>query len=272
MKEYYTYSVDEFLKAAKIPVEILAENEAIFKKIADIMVETIQDNNRKNDKTVMICPVGPVGQYKYLVERINQEKISLKNVWFINMDEYLDEAENWIAEENKLSFRGFMKRNVYDCLDGDLVMPESQRVFPDPHHLDDIPQLIEKLGKVDLAVGGIGINGHVAFNEANGSLSNEDFLQQKTRKLTITPETRTSNAIGDLHGALEDMPKECVTIGISEINSAKKIILGCFRDWHKAVVRRATCGEASSEFPVTLLQQHENIKLYITDFVADMGE
>ena len=104
-------------------------------------------------------------------------------------------------------------------------MPEEQRVFPNPENITYIPELIEKLGGVDIAFGGIGINGHVAFNEANPAMTNEEFLAQKTRVLEISPETRTANAIGDFGGALEDMPHYCVTIGIYEISHARKIRL-----------------------------------------------
>ncbi|MEG0689066.1 MAG: glucosamine-6-phosphate isomerase, partial [Hungatella sp.] len=117
-----------------------------------------------------------------------------------------------------------------------------------------------------------GINGHVAFNEADPSLTPEQFLAQKTRVLKITPETRTANAIGDFNGALEDMPHYCVTIGIYEIAHAGKIRLGCFRNWHRAVVRRAGHGEPSSDYPVTLLQSHPDITLTFTDFVAKLED
>lgn len=147
-------------------------------------------------------------------------------------------------------------------------MPPEQRVFPDPNNISYIPELIERLGGVDIAFGGIGINGHVAFNEADPSLTGEEFLAQKTRVLEISPETRAANAIGDFNGALEDMPHYCVTIGIYEIAHARKIRLGCFRNWHRAVVRRAAYGEPTAEFPVTLLQNHPDITLTFTDFVA----
>lgn len=271
MKEYYNYSVSEMLDKARIPVKIYPSNERIFKLLADEMVNTIKKNNEQNEKTVIICPVGPVGQYPYLVERINLEKVNLKNTWFINMDEYLVENDAWIDKSSKLSFRGFMQRNVYDLIDRALVMPEEQRVFPDPNQVDAIPKLIDYLGKVDLAVGGIGINGHIAFNEPEEEKTNEAYLTLKTRILDIAPETRTANTIGDLQGALEEMPYRCVTIGIHEISRANKIILGCFREWHKGVVRRAVCGDPSSAFPVTLLQNHADIQLLITDFVAEMG-
>ena len=98
----------------------------------------------------------------------------------------------------------------------------------------------------------------------------EQFKNLHTRVLKITPETRTANAIGDFNGALDDMPRWCVTIGMSEIYHARKIRLGCFRDWHRSVVRHAAYGEISAHFPVTLLQKHPDTLLRFTDFVADL--
>ena len=266
---YYSYTREELLSNnPKLPVLVMENNEAVFRSMAEEMAEEIKSHNEKGEKTVFICPVGPVGQYPFFVEKVNTEKISLKNVWFINMDEYLEDDKKWVPETHPLSFRGFMNREVYGKIEKELLMPEEQRVFPDPENLGYIPELIEKLGGVDICFGGIGINGHVAFNEADASMSKEEFLAQKTRVLEITKETRTANAIGDINGALEDMPHYCVTIGIWEIAHAKKIRLGCFRNWHRAVVRRTAYGEATSDFPVSLLTGHPDINLKITEFVA----
>lgn len=266
---YYSYSKEELVSNnPKLPVIVMEDNAAVFRSMAEEMTEEIKMHNEKGEKTVFICPVGPVGQYPFFVEMVNKERVSLKNVWFINMDEYLDDEKKWIEETHPLSFRGFMNREVYGKIDEELLMPQEQRVFPDPENLDYIPNLIEKLGGVDICFGGIGINGHVAFNEADPSMSPEEFLAQKTRVLEITKETRTANAIGDFGGALEDMPHYCVTIGIYEIAHARKIRLGCFRNWHRAVVRRAAYGEATADFPVSLLTGHADINLKITEFVA----
>lgn len=267
-QEYYQYKKEQLLANPKMPLICMADNSQVFETMAKQMVEEIETHNARGEKTVFICPVGPVGQYPYFVDLVNERNISLKDVWFINMDEYLDDDRHWIPMDHPLSFRGFMERNVYTKIKPELVMPESQRVFPDPENLNHIPELIEKLGGVDIAFGGIGINGHVAFNEADPLLSNQEFLTQKTRVLRITPETRTANAIGDFNGALEDMPEYCVTIGIYEIAHARKIRLGCFRNWHRAVVRRAAYGESTADFPVTLLHNHPDITLTFTEFVA----
>lgn len=269
---YYQYTKEELLSSSKIALSVYPDNKTVFQEMAREMTDEIRANNAAGKKTVFICPVGPVGQYPFFVETVNKEGLSLQNVWFINMDEYLDEQKKWIDAAHQLSFRGFMERNVYSQIKPELLMPQEQRVFPDPENLSHIPELIERLGGVDIAFGGIGINGHVAFNEADASLSNDAFLAQKTRVLEITPETRTANAIGDLNGAVEDMPRFCVTIGIYEIAHARKIRLGCFRNWHRAVVRRAACGEQTAAFPVTLLQNHPDLRLSFTEYVAALED
>ena len=255
--EYYYYSKEQLLASPKLPVTVMADNAAVFQAMAREMAEEIKRKNALGEKTVFICPVGPVGQYPYFVELVNREGISLKNVWFLNMDEYLtDEKE----------------RAVYSQIKPELVMPESQRLFPDPKDPENMWRAIQELGGVDICFGGIGINGHVAFNEAQDELTADQFRALPTRVLEISRETRTANAIGDLNGAIDDMPRWCVTIGMKEIYSARKIRLGCFRDWHRAVVRHACYGEASAHFPVTLLQEHPDTLLRITEFVADLPE
>jgi len=116
---------------------------------------------------------------------------------------------------------------------------------------------------VDIAFGGIGITGHLAFNEPQPELTAEQFAQLPTRVLDIHPETRATNCVGDLGGALEDMPRKCVTIGMKEILGARKLRLGVFRDWHRAVCRRAAYGEVTAAFPATLAQNHPDALLYV---------
>ena len=188
------------------------------------------------------------------------------------MDEYLTDGKAWIAKDHSLSFRGFMDRTVYGKIDPALVMPEGQRLFPDPEDPENMWRTIQALGGVDICFGGVGINGHVAFNEAQDELTPDRFRALPTRVLEISRETRTANAIGGLNGAVDDMPRWCVTIGMREICSARKIRLGCFRDWHRAVVRHAAYGDVSAHFPVTLLQEHPDTLLRMTEFVANLPE
>ena len=269
--DYYYYDKEQLLVAPKIPMLVMEDKPTVFKAIAREMADFIKMKNEKGETTVFICPVGPIGQYPYFVEMVNAERISLKNCWFINMDEYLGDDMQWINIEHPLSFRGFMLRNVYSKIDEELNVPEAQRVFPDPNNLEYIPNLIEKLGGVDICFGGIGINGHLAFNEPE-DVSVEEYLTRKTRVLPVSRETRTANAIGDFGGRLEDMPTHCVTIGFNEIYNSRKIRLGIFRDWHRAVARRTGYGEMTAQFPVSILANHPDALLRMTEFVATLED
>jgi len=205
-----------------------------------------------------------------MTEKVNKEKVSLKNVWFFNMDEYITEDGKWIDIDHPLSFRGFMRDHVYTMINPDLVMSESHRIFPDPDDPGYCDRMLSDLGGADMCVGGIGINGHVAFNKADESLTGVIFLKQTTRIRPVSPATIVTGAIGSYHGALEEMPKYCITIGMKQIYTSKVIRLGCFRDWHRGVVRRATFGDPTAAFPVTLLQSHPDTRIMITEYVATL--
>jgi glucosamine-6-phosphate deaminase len=87
--------------------------------------------------------------------------------------------------------------------------------------------------------------------------------------IEISKETRTTNAIGDLGGAIEDMPHYAITIGMQEILASKVVRLAVMRDWHRAVVRRAACGNIDSAFPASLLQEHQDAKIYMNDIASE---
>ena len=266
--DYYHIPAEELGRGARVPLTVLGDSGEVFYELALEMVNTIREHNERGERTVFICPVGPVGQYPIFVRLVNEERLSLKNCWFINMDEYLTDDDEWIDEDDPLSFRGFMNRTVYGQIDPELLMPAEQRVFPDPLDPGRVPALIEELGGVDIAFGGIGITGHLAFNEPDSSLTPEEFAQLKTRTLDIHAETRATNSVGDLGGALECMPKRCVTIGMKQILGAREVCLGVFRDWHRAVVRRAAYGDQTAEFPATLAQNHPHACIYVNDVAA----
>ena len=267
--DYYRIPADKLGEGAKIPLMVLGDSGEVFYEMALEMVNTIEDHNARGEKTVFICPVGPTGHYPIFVRLVNERKLSLKDCWFINMDEYLTDDGEWIDHDDPLSFRGFMDREVYGKIAPELLMPESQRVFPDPNDPAHVPALIDELGGVDIAFGGIGITGHLAFNEPQPELSADEFAELKTRAREILPETRAVNAMNDSGGVLEDMPSRCVTIGMHEILHARKVRLGVFRVLHRAVVRRAAYGEVTAAFPVTILQNHPDALIYVNAVAAE---
>ena len=262
----------ENIKKGKIPIDLFNNKEDTFLAMAKEMYECIVNNNKNHKKTLFICPLGPVGQYKYFVELINTNKISLKNVTFINMDEYLDENNDIMPSSNPLSFKGIMYKLCYDKIDKNLIMDESQRIFPTKDNSSLIDKVILEHGGVDICFGGIGITGHMAFNEPpfeNEDISYEDFINSTTRVQKISEETRVVNSMDEYNGAYYLMPKYCVTIGLKQILNSKKIRLYCFRDWHKSVIRRASFGPCSIDFPASLLQKHNDARIGVARELAE---
>lgn len=258
----------EELKKGLIPIDIYKSKEDTFLAMANLMCDTIVDNNKNKKPTLFICPLGPVGQYKYFVERVNKEKISLKNVTIINMDEYMVDEKTLIDEKHPLSFRKQMNELCYNLIDKKLLMSEKQRIFPNLKNKEEIQNIIKNHGKVDVCFGGIGINGHIAFNEppcSSEKINLDDFIETSVRVVKIAKETRVVNSLDLYDGAFYLMPKFAITIGMKEIFASKKIRLYCFRDWHKSVVRRASFGEHAIEFPASLLQRHSDARIGISE-------
>ena len=130
--DYYHISAQELGKGAKLPILKLGDSGEVFYEMAAEMCAAIRANNAAGKPTVFICPVGPVGQYPIFVRLVNREQLSLRNCWFINMDEYLTDDGQWIAEENPLSFRGFMAREVYGKIAPERSCPRSSGSSPLP--------------------------------------------------------------------------------------------------------------------------------------------
>ncbi len=269
-REYYSIPKDKLGTDSKIPMELMSSSDEVYSKMALEMVETIEENNEAGEKTVFILPVGPVGQYPIFVEEVNSMRLSLKDCWFINMDEYLNDNNTYIDINSPLSFRGFMEREVYGKIDDDLLMPEKQRIFPDPVNIDHVDLLLKELGGADICFGGIGLDGHIAFNEPMPKLKLKKYMALPTRIVELSLESRVTNGLSELCGAIDMMPKKAITLGMKSILSSKKIRIGVFRDWHKAVVRHAGYGEMSPEFPATLLQKHIDAKIYVNDVAAGL--
>ena len=85
--EYYYYNKEQLLANPKIPMVVMEDKPTVFKTIAREMADFIKAQNEQGKTTVFICPVGPIGQYPYFVDIVNEENINLNNCWFINMDE-----------------------------------------------------------------------------------------------------------------------------------------------------------------------------------------
>lgn len=268
MKLYHTITKEQLGINSPIKLEIAGSEQDIYNHMANDMTERIEYNNSINKATVFIVPVGPIGQYRIFTDIVNRKRISLKNVFFINMDEYLNDDDTYIEYSHPLSFRRFMDNECYNQLDDDLIMPDSNRIFPTLDNKEKIQEIIEQYG-LDTSYGGIGINGHIAFNEPEDNMSIEEFMSLETRVLSLTKETRTINSVTAAGGYIDYIPRRCVTVGMKEILSANRIRFYLNREWQKGIVRKILHGDVSAQTPATAFQLHNDAKLIIADYVAE---
>lgn len=257
---------------SSIKLEVYAKDE-LYVHLARSIAQEIKENNLKGRPTRLILPVGPKQHYRILAEMINRERINCHDLFTFNMDEYLDWQGRLISEDHPLSFRGYMKNNFFGLLDPELAPPDNHIHFPDPLNLDLLAEKIEEVGGIDTCYGGIGIHGHIAFNEPPISpyfqVSLEEFGNSTTRVLNLTPETITMNASRAAGGNFLEFPPMAVTIGMKEVLASKRIRLYADGgEWQRFAVRMALAGPLSITYPVTLLQRHQDAAIICDEDTA----
>lgn len=269
--DYLRVAPDELGRGTSVQVRIGGDQQAIAEDFARAILAVIRESAAAGKVTTLILPVGPVDQFPILAGLINEQKLDCSGLVIINMDEYLDDDDQWVPIDHPLSFRGFMNRKFYDLVDPKLAPRMENRVFPDPADCGAIGRLIEQRGGVDVCFGGIGINAHLAFNEPpepGEKVSVEEFAARPTRVLDLSRETRTINSV-TVGGDIGVIPRRAVTVGMQEILAAKKLRFYCNRPWQRGVVRRALHGPLTAACPASLLRLHADAQLTIANYVAE---
>ncbi len=243
---------------------ILPDIDTLHEHLAQSIAEEIQTNNKKGRPTRLILPVGPTGQYPPLAETINARKISLKQCWFFFMDEYCDDNGIALPVSHPLSFRGVMEELFFSKIRRNLLLPARQRVFPDQTNVQTLKTKIASVGGIDTCYGGIGIHGHIAFNEPEPNVAKSD-----PRFVYLNDFTNTINCIrSHVGGNLANFPRKAVTLGMRQILGARRIRLYCRNgielDWANTVLRLALFGQPGDDYPVTHIRKHQDY-VVVTD-------
>jgi glucosamine-6-phosphate deaminase len=236
--------------------------DGIHWQIAADMLDFIKAQNDKGEKTRFILPVGPVGQYPFFLAAVNRQRISLKNCYFFYMDENADNSGYVLPPEHPLSFQGEMRKLWLDKVDPELAIPEEQLFFPSERNIHLLAEKIEEVGDIDICFGGIGIHGHIAFNEPEPEVRESD-----PRLVYLNDFTTTINAIrAKVGGNLEGFPRKAYTLGLRQILGARQIRLACRNgialDWANTVLRLALFGKPGDDYPCTYVNQRPDFIIY----------
>lgn len=254
-------SEEALLKSQGTRLTVHENAGALRAAMAGALFADISNALAEKGHATLIVPVGPVGQYDLLAERCARDEFSLADVTFIIMDEYLRADNTWLGADDPLSFRGHMNRFLMQPL------PETLRprlVVPDPAALDEIPRIIDERG-LDFCYAGVGITGHLAFNDPIANLTDAEwFARLPTRIVQLSPETRLINAVTAARGNVQRIPLMAVTVGMKEILAARTLRIWMNRHWQAAALRRMLLGPVTAAFPASLIQHHAKVTVDAT--------
>jgi len=261
-------SVEELLARSNGHLVVKPTLDGLYDYLAEEMVNEFERSSKRSEAVGFIMPVGPVQPYRLMAQKINQRNVSLKNLWFFFMDEYCDEYSQLIPETHPLSFRGQIKGLFFDLVNDKLLMPPAQVVFPSPDNLARLPAMIQSIGGIEVCYGGIGIHGHVAFNEPSIGVRDTN-----PRILEINEFTRTVDAVRHgIGGNLVNFPRKAITLGMKQCLGARKLLLMTRNehqgmDWANTVLRIAALGKPGDDYPVTHVRNNEHY-IIATDFAT----
>ena len=199
-------------------VIIEPDYDSLSKWAANYVANRIIEANPTPEKPFVLgCPTGssPLGLYRNLIEMCSAGKISFQNVITFNMDEYVK-----LPEDHPESYHSFMWNNFFNHIDikrenVHILNGNAPDLIAECNHYEE---LIAEAGGVDLFMGGIGPDGHLAFNEPGSSLSS------RTRIKTLTTDTIHANS-RFFDNDLSLVPKQALTVGIGTVMDAKEVLL-----------------------------------------------
>jgi glucosamine-6-phosphate deaminase len=200
----------------------------------------------------------PIDMYKYLIELNNKKLISFKNVVTFNMDEYVG-----LPKTHPQSYYYYMFNNFFNYIDIDIkninILDGNAKDLENECNLYE--EKIQSLGGMALLIGGVGEDGHIAFNEPSSSLNSVTRVKTLNYS-TILANSRFFNNNVDL------TPKLSLTIGIKTIMDANDIIILAKGINKSHAVANAIEGSISCMCPVTALQMHKSSLILADEFAS----
>src|SRR5690625_3509455 len=215
-------------------------------RAGELLIEKVNTDR----KTVLGLATGstPEGMYAYLAKKYNEGNVSFSDVQTFNLDEYVG-----LDEENPNSYKYYMKHHLFNHID----LPVQNAHLPNGTAADlagecnAYEKKIEEVGKIDLQVLGIGLNGHIGFNEPGTS------FQSRTHIVELDASTRQANA--RFFESMDEVPTQALTMGIASIMSSKEILLLISGEGKAETLAKLLEGSISEDFPASILHEHPNV-------------
>lgn len=219
---------------------------------ADIIAEVVKA--KKNAVLGLATGSSPVGAYKKLAEYNAKGELDFSSVTSVNLDEY-----EGLDGSNDQSYRYFMNENLFKNINIDV----NKTYVPNGCASDLVEEgknydaLIENLGGIDIQLLGIGLDGHIGFNEP------DDVFTKETHPVELDPSTIEANA--RFFESIDDVPTRAITMGMGGIMSAKKVLLIANGAAKKDIVEKAFNGPITPKVPASILQLHPDVTVIFSE-------
>ena len=192
----------------------------------------------------------PVGAYQQLVEWYNKGDIDFSEVTTVNLDEY-----RGLPKDHPESYWSFMHRHLFDHVN---INP-ARINLPDGAQLDAERECkrydaaIKAAGGIDLQLLGMGLNGHIGFNEP------DEYFSKGTHCVNLTESTIEANK--RFFASADDVPRQAYTMGVQTIMLARRIVLVVSGENKAETVREAFFGPVTPQVPASILQLHTDVSI-----------
>ncbi|MBQ8326605.1 MAG: glucosamine-6-phosphate deaminase [Lachnospiraceae bacterium] len=190
----------------------------------------------------------PLGTYAKIAEKYEKGEVDFSKVSSINLDEYVGLDGN-----NDQSYRYFMNTNLFSKINIDLAKTNVPNgcAADLAKECEAYDNLIKQSGGIDLQLLGIGLDGHIGFNEPDA------YFEKATHVVELDPSTIEANA--RFFASEADVPRKAVTMGMGGIMSAKKVLLIANGKNKKEIVEKSFFGPITPEVPASILQLHPDL-------------
>ena len=220
------------------------------------------NSHKENRPFILGLPTGssPIGVYRRLVAANKEGRVTFRNVVTFNMDEYVG-----LPESHPESYHSFMHKNLFDFIDEPaenihILNGNAKDLDAECAAYEDA---IVKAGGFDLFLGGIGEDGHIAFNEPYSSLNS------RTRVVDLTEDTRIVNS-RFFDNDMNKVPKQALSVGVATVTGSKEVVLLVMGPKKARALRDAVEGPCSHKCTASALQLHEQATIVCDE--ASVGE
>ncbi|HDK27693.1 MAG TPA: glucosamine-6-phosphate deaminase [Candidatus Atribacteria bacterium] len=225
-----------------------------YNKMSKLAAKLVAEQIKIKPNTVLGLATGstPEGMYKELVKMHKEGELDLSEVITFNLDEYLGLPPN-----HPQSYNYYMRMNFFGYVnikEKNIHIPRGDTEDPVQECLN-YEKEIEKIGGIDLQVLGIGINGHIGFNEPDIN------LKAKTHVIQLSNDTIRANS--RFFKNSHEVPKKAITMGMTTIMKSKRIILMAWGAEKKKAILKIISGRIATDVPASLLLVHNDVILIV---------